>query len=58
VQHVSHINYNELLMELSPINAETRPISCLLYDTIMGLRTGEIADTHGWAVEIPQTVMA
>jgi branched-chain amino acid aminotransferase len=58
VQHVSHINYNDLLMELSPINAETRPISCLLYDTIMGLRTGDIADTRGWAVEIPQTVMA
>lgn len=58
VQHVSHINYNDLLMTLPPIDAENRPISSMLYDTIMGLRTGEIADTHGWASEVPAMAMA
>lgn len=47
VQHVSHIKFNDLLMTLPAV--ETRPISTMLYDTIMGLRTGSLTDTHNWA---------
>ncbi len=46
VQHVSHINFNDLVMELPPV--ENRTISNMLYDTIMGLRTGALEDTHNW----------
>ena len=46
VQHVSHIKFNDLIMDLPPV--EGRTISNMLYDEIMGLRTGAIADTYDW----------
>ncbi len=56
VQHVSHIKYGDLIMELPA--PEARLISNMLYDTIMGLRTGKINDTHNWTHTVDISAMA
>jgi branched-chain amino acid aminotransferase len=50
VSHVSHIQYKDLLMELPPV--EQRSISTWAKDHIDGMRSGRIADTHGWVHKI------
>ncbi len=50
VSHVSHIQYNDLLMELPPV--ETRKISNWAKDHIDGVRSGRFVDTHGWLAPV------
>ena len=50
VSHVSHIQYDDLLMELPPV--EGRKISNWVKDHIDGLRSGRFEDTHGWVVPV------
>ena len=50
VSHVSHIQYDDLLMELPPV--EGRKISNWVKDHIDGLRSGRFKDTHGWVVPV------
>lgn len=50
VSHVSHIQYEDLLMELPPM--EDRKIGNWLKDHINGIRSGRFPDTHGWVVPV------
>ncbi len=51
VSHVSDIAYQDLVMELPPIN--TRKVGEFVKTTIDKLRSGRIKDTHGWLKPIP-----
>lgn len=55
VSHVAEIAYNDILMTLPPV--EERKVGNLLKDYIDGIRSGRIADTHGWIVPVQQMEM-
>ncbi len=50
VSNVSHIAYEDLVMELPPV--ETFEVSNFVKSSIDGLRSGRIKDTHGWIVPL------
>lgn len=50
VSHVSHIQYQDMLMELPPV--ETRLISNWAKDHLEGLRSGRFPDPYGWLTPV------
>lgn len=56
VSHVSTIAYEDLVMELPPV--EERKVGEFIKSNINGLRTGRVKDTHGWIVPARSKVMA
>jgi len=50
ITHIAVINHNGVDMELPPV--EKRELSNKLNDHILGLKYGDIEDTHGWIYRI------
>ncbi|MDF2455246.1 MAG: ilvE, partial [Cytophagaceae bacterium] len=50
ITHIAAINYNGEDLVLPP--AEQRELSNKLNDHILGLKYGDIEDTHGWIYRI------
>lgn len=55
VAHVSKIKYQDILMELPPV--EEREIGAMVKAEIDGLRAGKIEDTHDWIEEVTPEVL-
>lgn len=50
VSHIAEIGCDDLIIKLPPV--DKRPIGELIKSEINGLRSGRIADTHGWVVPV------